>query len=292
MTGMVQDGAGQLYPGFAGDNADAHLRGIPACAALGMTQRAALGGPVVTSLDARLPAVRDAGGRVSRGAALVLADQATAGGVFASLPQPTPMMTLDLRVDWFGALPAGPLDCAIDDVVREGQVALARGRLLADGVPVGAAHARYLIGAMPGGGGHRIEDRRANCPPSAAATFADYLDATSVPEGLVMQPRAEHVGAPLPAYHGGVIAALLERAAVLAIDVSFRPIDIEIRFLAPARAEQPLVARTVPRRIGRRAATIDVEAHQGDTEKPVAIARMLAISDAAGEAQAFAFPRY
>ncbi len=288
---MSRDDAERLYPGFPGSNANEHLRTIPACAALGMTQRAGLGGPVVTSLDAALPAVRDAAGRVSRGAALVLADQATAGGVFASLSQPTPMMTLDLRVDWFGPLPAGQLDCAIDDVVREGDLALARGRLLADGAPVGAALARYLIGSMPGGGGHRIEDRRTICPPSETATFAHYLDAVSSPDGLTMRPRSEHVGAPLPAYHGGVIAALLEHAAMLAIDTAFRPIDIEIRFLAPARAEYPLVARVLPRRTGRRAATIDIEAHQGDLAKPVAIARMLAISDAAGEVQAFELPR-
>lgn len=288
---MSRDDAERLYPGFPGSNANEHLRTIPACAALGMTQRATLGGPIVTALDAVLPAVRDAAGRVSRGAALVLADQATAGGVFATLSQPTPMMTLDLRVDWFGPLPAGALDCAIDDVVREGDLALARGRLLADGAPVGAALARYLIGSMPGGGDHRIEDRREILPPSDDATFAHYLDAISSPEGLTMRPRAEHVGAPLPAYHGGVIAALLEHAAVLAIDTSFRPIDIEVRFLAPARAEHPLVARVIPRRTGRRAATIDVEAHQSDPAKPVAIARMLAISGTAGEAMAFDLPR-
>lgn len=280
-----------LYPGFPGSDANEHLRTIPACAALGMTQRAALGGPVVTSLDAALPAVRDAAGRVSRGAALVLADQATAGGVFATLSQPTPMMTLDLRVDWFGPLPAGALDCAIDDVVREGDIALARGRLLANGVPVGAATARYLIGSMPGGEPGRMEERRAVLPPSTAGTFAGYLDAVSSADGLTMAPRSEHVGAPLPAFHGGVIAGLLEHAAVQSIDAGFRPIDIETRFLAPARAERPLVARVVPRRTGRRAVTIDIDAHQGDPARPVAIARMLAITDAAGEPAVFALPR-
>ena len=285
------DGAERLYPGFPGSDANEHLRTIPACAALGMRQRAALGGPVVTSLDAALPAVRDSSGRVARGAALVLTDQATAGGVFATLAQPTPMMTLDLRVDWFGPLPNNVLDCAIDDVVREGDLALARGRLLAHGAPVGAATARYLIGSMPGGGGHRIEDRREVLPPSDDATFAHYLDTISSPDGLTMRPRTAHVGAPLPAYHGGVIAALLEQAAVRAIDPAFRPIDIEVRFLAPARAEHPLIARVVPRRTGRRAATIDVDAHQGDPSRPVAVARMLAISDEAGAVRAIELPR-
>ncbi|WBH17974.1 PaaI family thioesterase [Sphingomonas radiodurans] len=281
----------QLYPGFPGSDANEHLRTIPACAALGMTQRAALGGPIVTSLDVALPAVRDAAGRVSRGAALVLADQATASGVFASLSQPTPMMTLDLRVDWFGPLPAGPLDCAIDDVFREGGLALTRGRLTADGMPVGAVTARYLVGAMPGGGTEGLERRTAILPPSDAASFTAYLDAVPTANGVTMAPRPEHVGAPLPAFHGGVIAALLEQAAVASIDAAFRPLDIEIRFLAPARADRPLVARVVPRRVGRRAVTIDIDAHQGDPDKPVAIARMLAISDPAGDARRVELPQ-
>jgi acyl-coenzyme A thioesterase PaaI-like protein len=288
---VSRDDAERLYPGFPGSDANEHLRTIPACAALGMRQRAVLGGPIVTSLDGALPAACDATGRVSRGAALVLADQATASGVFATLTQPTPMMTLDLRVDWFGPLPAGSLDCTIDDVVREGDLALVRGSMTADGKPVGAATARYLIGSMPGGGGGRIEDRRTILPPSDAGTFAEYLDAVSSPDGMTVTPRSEHVGAPLPAFHGGVIAALLEQAAVTSIDPAFRPLDIEIRFLAPARADRPLVARVVPRRVGRRAVTIDVDAHQGDPDRPVAIARMLAISDAAGEATMFDLPR-
>lgn len=288
---MSRDDAARLYPGFPGGDADEHLRTIPACAALGMRQRAAPGGPIVTSLDGALPAVHDAEGRISRGAALVLADQATAGGVFASLAAPTPMMTLDLRVDWFGPLPSDSLACEIDDVVREGDLALVRGRLSVGGAPIGAAHARYLIGSMPGGGDGHSAHRRMMTAASAAASFADYLGATVSTGGLTVAPRPEHVGAPLPAFHGGVIAALLEQAAVQAIDPAFRPLDIEVRFLAPARADRPLVARIVPRRTGRRAITIDVDAHQGEPDRPVAIARMLAIADAAGEARTVAWPR-
>jgi acyl-coenzyme A thioesterase PaaI-like protein len=106
-----------------------------------------------------------------------------------------------------------------------------------------------------------------------------------------MQPRVEHVGAPLPAYHGGVIAGLLEHAGVSSIDAAFRPLDIEIRFLAPALATLPLVARVVPRRIGRRAITLDLEAHQGDPNRPVAIGRMLAITDPAGDPVRHDLPR-
>lgn len=281
----------QLYPGFPGSEPNEHIRTIPACAALGMRQRATIGDPVSTLLDAALPAVCDADGRVSRGAALVLADQATAGGVFTTLPRPTPMMTLDLRVDWFGPLPAAPLSCTIDDVTREGDLALSRGRLIAEGKPVGAAVARYLIGSMPGGTPGRMDDRHDVLPSSPAASFADYLGASASPDGLTMEPRAEHVGAPLPAYHGGVIAGLLEQAGVAAIDPAFRPLDLEVRFLAPALATLPLIARVVPRRTGRRAITLDIDAHQGKPDRAVAIARMLAITDAAGQVQAYDLPR-
>ncbi|MCC2981639.1 acyl-CoA thioesterase domain-containing protein [Sphingomonas sp. IC4-52] len=281
----------KLYPGFPGSEPNQHLRTIPACAALGMWQRATIGEPVSTSLDAALPATCDAEGRVSRGAALVLADQATAGGVFTTLSRPTPMMTLDLRVDWFGPLPAAPINCIIDEVTREGDLALSRGRLVSEGRPVGAAVARYLIGSMPGGVPGRMDERHDVLPPSPAASFADYLAAEATPQGLVMQPRVEHVGAPLPAYHGGVIAGLLEHAGVSSIDAAFRPLDIEIRFLAPALATLPLIARVVPRRIGRRAITLDLEAHQGDPTRPVAIARMLAITDPAGDPVRHDLPR-
>ncbi len=281
----------RLYPGFPGSRPNEHISTIPACAALGMRQCATVGEPVSTSLDGALPAVCDADGRISRGAALVLADQATAGGVFTILPRPTPMMTLDLRVDWFGPLPAGPLDCVIDDVTREGDLALSRARLTSNGQPVGAAMARYLIGSMPGGTPGRMDERHEVLPPSPAPDFAAYLSAIASTDGLTMQPCVEHVGAPLPAYHGGVIAALLEHAGVSAIDPAFRPLDIEIRFLAPALATLPLVARVTPRRTGRRAVTLDMDAHQGDPNRPVAIARMLGITDAAGEPSRHELPR-
>ncbi len=281
----------KLYPGFPGTEPSEHIRTIPACAALGMSQRATIGAPVATSLDAALPAVCDTDGRVARGAALVLADQATAGGVFTTLPHPTPMMTLDLRVDWFGPLPAAPISCTIDEVTREGDLALSRGHLTSGGKPVGATVARYLIGSTPGRTPGRMDGRSEVLPPSTAASFAAYLGAVPTSEGMTMQPRSEHVGAPLPAYHGGVIAGLLEQAGVAAIDPAFRPLDIEIRFLAPALATLPLVARVVPRRTGRRAITLDIDAYQGNPNRPVAIARMLAITDAAGDPVRHALPR-
>ena len=287
---MSRDDAARLYPGFPGSDSNSHIRTIPACAALGMRQRATLGGPVATTLDAALPAVRDPAGRIDRGAALVLADQATAGGVFASMRQPTPMMTLDLRLDWFAPLEARTLICTVDDVTRDGDLAFVRARLIGDGRPLGAATARYLVGAMPGGEAS-MDQRTAILPDSEAASFAAYLAAEPSENGLTIVPRPEHVGAPLPAFHGGVIAALLEATGVAALDPALRPLDIETRFLAPARADRPLIAHVTPRRLGRRAATLDVAAYQDDPARPVAIARMLAISDAPGELRAVELPR-
>jgi uncharacterized protein (TIGR00369 family) len=281
----VKDGSAARHAGFPGGDVDGHLRSIPACAALGLRHA----GEVATLVGTDVAAARDADGRIDRGAALLLADQATAAGVFASLSAPVPMMTLDLRVDWLAALPADTLYCDIEDVVREGGRALVRGRLNGADGPVGSVLARYLLGAMPGGE-KRIEADGASFARSAARSFADYLGAVEEGDALVVTPGTEHIGArTLPAFHGGVIAALLEKAGMRHA-AEFRPTDIDVRFLSPARADRPLIAQATPRKLGRRAATIDVAAHQGDPDRPVAIARLLAMNEEAdGGVEAFAF---
>ena len=286
---MSRDGADHHYRrGFPGDDPQGHLVTIPACGALGLRQSLPPEGPVGVAIDAALPAVRDGAGRIDRGAALILADQATAAGVFATLDAPVPMMTLDLRLDWFAALPAGPLTCAVDDVLREGDMAFVRAPLDDGARRVGAATARYLIGGFPGGGGGTVDAPAPAVPPSTRRSFEEWLGACDGDGILSVAPRGEHVGARgLPAFHGGVIAALLERAGCGAADPAMRPLDIEIRYLAPGDARRTLHARAEPRRLGRRAATIDVTAFHDDPARPVAVARMLFAADAAGEPHAF-----
>lgn len=279
--------AGDTRTGVPGGRLDPHLASIPACAALGVREAEGAGRVLALAVDPWLAAVRSAGGGVDRGAALLLADQATAQGIFAILPAPVPMMTLGLRIDWVTRAGTGALMCAIDDVVRDGDLALVRGVLSSDGALTGTVTARYLLGAMPGG--HRGQPSPgAPVAPSTAASFDAYLDATEGEEGLTVAPRWEHVGARLlPAFHGGVIAALLERAACRPLVAGYRPLDMEVRFIAPGRADRPLHASAQPRRIGRRAATIDVTAWQDDPATPVAVGRMMAVSDAYWDVDAF-----
>lgn len=277
------------HAGFPGGDANGHVGSIPACAALDLSVHLDRGWPIDTRIGAGLPAACTADGRIDPGAALLLADQAMATGVFASLVAPIPMLTLDLRVDWLGTLPAGPLRCVIDDVTRDGDIALVRARLVSAEGPVGAVSSRYLLGAMPGGEA-RIDQDGAQFPVSTAATFQDYLGATQDGEVHRLDPRPDHIGARgLPAFHGGVIAAFLARTGT-ALAPDFRPIDIEIRYLAPARADRPLRARATPQRLGRRAATVDVAAWQDTPDRPVAIARLLAMQDAPQAVQVFPFP--
>lgn len=258
---------------------DTHLASIPACAALGV--RRAVGDRRVMALciDTDLAAVRTNDGGVDAAAGYLLADQAAANGIFAVLERPVPMMTLGLRVDWMARLQAGALTCAIDDVIREGDTAVVRGTLATNGTLAGTLAARFLLGTMPGG--HRDDPTFGDvAPPSAAQSFDAYLDVEALAAGCRIAPRWELVGArPLPAYHGGVIAALIERTACKVTGSGFRVLDMEVGFLAPGRADQPLNAVAQPRRLGRRAAWIDVTAYHDDPARPVAIGRVTAISD-------------
>lgn len=280
MWTVLDRGAGEAaWPGVPEGGVDAHLATIPACAALGLKQVARDSGGMALMVDPRLPAVRAPDGGVDPGAALLLADQATANGIFATLDSFVPMMTLGLRVDWAVPAPAAPLVCAIDDVMREGDLALVRGTLSAAGSLVGTATARYLLGAMPGGFRVQPSSERTD-PPSSASSFDAYLGAETVADGLRLLRTPAHVGArALPAFHGGVIAALIERTGRVAVGEGFRVLDVDVRFLAPGRADRPLATRAVPRRLGRRVATVDVAAYQDDLERPVAIGRVMAVGD-------------
>lgn len=273
--------------GVPGGHIDDHLATIPACAALGVERALAGERLLALAVDTALPVVRGPDGGVDIGAALLLADQATANGIFATQSTPVPMMTLGLRLDLVAPLRPGALVCAIDDVVREGDLALVRGAMTSDGAMTGTVTARYLLGAMPGGARTHPGTIEAE-PRSTAPSFAAYLDARDGGEGLTVVPRWDHVGGrPLPAFHGGVIAALLERAGSAAVGADFRMLDIDVRFLSPGHAEQPLHARAEPRRLGRRAATVDVTAFHDDPARPVAIARMTAVSDPFAPVSAF-----
>jgi uncharacterized protein (TIGR00369 family) len=93
-------------------------------------------------------------------------------------------------------------------------------------------------------------------------------------------PFSQHlVGNPrLPAIHGGVVAAFLEMTALARLSMSApaghtpRTVDVTVDYLRSARA-QTTFARADIKRLGRRVASVHVEAWQSDPAAPVAALR-------------------
>ncbi|TPE59461.1 hypothetical protein FJQ54_13305 [Sandaracinobacter neustonicus] len=255
------------------DHTGEMIRSIPACVTLGV-RASGPGQPPGCRMDGTLPALCEADGRFSRGAALILADQALAAGVFAALAEPVAMMTLDLRLDWHGDLPAAAdISFETHRAVHEGPHCFVEGRLLADGALVATGTGRFLIGALPGG---RIAERQGTAislPLSTAAAFDDLLAMQPDGEGWRIESDLSLVGArALPAYHGGFVAAVLE-AATARLAAGHRAVDIDVRYLRPARADLPMHIIARPVRAGQLASVLDAEIRQGDAL--VAVARAL-----------------
>ena len=82
----------------------------------------------------------------------------------------------------------------------------------------------------------------------------------------------------LPALHGGGIAAFLEITCLLQLahemgtTAPARSIDFSVEYLRPGRPE-PVYARAVVRRMGRRVATVHSEAWQRDEASPICLVR-------------------
>ncbi len=215
-------------------------------------------------MDGGLPAACEMDGRFSRGAALILADQALAAGVFAILSEHRAMMTLDLRLDWHGRMPAAAnLGFGTTRAVLEGALCFVEGVLLADGLEVASGSARFLTGAMPGG---RISGRPEGpleLPLSAAPDFDTLMALLPDGDGWRVEPEPALVGARLvPAYHGGFVAACLD-AACARIMGGHRPVNFEVRYLRPARSDLPMRVEARPVRAGQMASVLDAEIRQG-----------------------------
>lgn len=97
-------------------------------------------------------------------------------------------------------------------------------------------------------------------------------------EMTAVLPFAQHlVGNPmLPALHGGVIGAFMEMTAMAQLALSERrkrlpkPIGVTVEYL---RSGRPLTtyARAKMKRVGRRVASVDVEAWQEARAAPIAV---------------------
>lgn len=249
------------------------VRHVPACLTVGMRDGGPRGLPGC-ALDGRLPAVRGPDGGISRGAALILADQALARGVWGMLGDVQAMMTLDLRIDWHGALPAADaLGFGTTRTVREGALCFVEGVLVADGTDVGSAAARFLTGAMPGGRTTERPTEPLDLGPSAAADFDELMGFEADGAAWRVRPTPALIGArAVPAYHGGFVAAALE-AACARLANGPRAVNFEVRYLRPARADLDMRVTAAAVRAGQLASVLEADAWQGTTR--VATARAL-----------------
>jgi acyl-coenzyme A thioesterase PaaI-like protein len=268
--------------GFAPGSAEMHVRTIPACVALGMREYASESEGVGAWFDTGLPVCRSREGLPSRGAALILADQAGAVGTYCTFDAMSAMMTLDLRIDWHGAMPpARRLDVRIEDTLLQGAVSLVRGRMIADGsIVVGSLHAAYMVGSYPGGGSGKWNDEPLSASSSSAASFEQALRMEARGEEWHIAPDGEMVGARMvPAYHGGFVAAALEQASFERGGYR-HAVNFEIRYLLPTRADQPLTIRTRVLRQGKLVSVIEADALQGEAQTCVATSRALYLEGA------------
>jgi uncharacterized protein (TIGR00369 family) len=83
----------------------------------------------------------------------------------------------------------------------------------------------------------------------------------------------------IPAVHGGVVGAFLELTALAELLIREparrqpKTIDVTIDYLRPARANLTTYARADVRKLGRRIASVHVEAWQETRASPVAALR-------------------
>jgi acyl-coenzyme A thioesterase PaaI-like protein len=269
-----------------------HVKTIPACIAIGMSEYHSGADGTGAWIDLALPVCRGEDGLPSRGAALILADQAAAVGTYSTFETPSPMMTLDLRVDWHGAMPAADrIDVRIEDTLRQGNLALVRGIMLADGQHrVGSIHATFLIGAYPGGQLGEWQDAPLDQPQSSAPHFEAAMRMERVGDDWHVAPDGEMIGArPIPAYHGGFVAALLEQAC-FEVSGKRQPVNFDIRYLLPTRADLPLKLRTRVLRSGKQASIIEADALQGEADTIVATARTIFLAETQVGQRVIRFP--
>lgn len=144
----------------------------------------------------------------------------------------------------------------------------------------------------------QFAEARARGDAAALAALVPYAQTMGISltiqdgELLGVMKFGEHlIGNPmLPALHGGAISALLESTAIFQLlwesELTTAPktIGLTIEYLRSGRPVDTF-ARGVPTRLGRRVATVRVEAWQEDRARPISVAsaHFLVHSDAKPE---------
>ncbi|CAN5362860.1 hypothetical protein BH10PSE1_BH10PSE1_08840 [soil metagenome] len=276
--------------GYLDGDPDSHTRNVPACLAIGIRHEEEGDDRVAARLE--WGGAMQCAGRASRGAILVLADHLLGTAIFSTLPEPRPMSTMSMRLDWLApAMPGMSMVARAARVVRNEDQAFVRIEVTDEsGGAVAEVVGQFHLNGMPGGG--RVEDRKADrqrfahVGPFMAGDFEAYLDLQSRNDGYVFQAVDRHVGTrSLPAVHGGVVAAALEAAALRVASRAGHGWgrNSHFDFLRPVISDRPTFIDVQSVRIGRAASVLTVSGWQDSPERPVTVARVLAGHHPVGE---------
>lgn len=224
-------------------------------------------------LEARDASLDAEGLVVDRGAIVTLIDHAS-GSHLRRLFDPSPLATLNLRIDWLAKPARGNAIRARPRLIaHHGMTALVAIDVVQSGADaqVAMAVSQMIVGVAPGGTDTLFADRpemfEAYRNGEGFESFDAVLGMRCDGETICL-PMADHLvgNATVSALHGGVIAAALDRAAAQTIkrradQASWRPLDICIEYLRPAiLGSDCLVLTSSTKRIGRTIASIEVVA--------------------------------
>ena len=228
--------------------------------------------------------------QIDEGAVLVLADQAMGLALRVVHDIFLPSLTMNMRVDWISRPHPG------EAIESRGRIVAQRGDILlinADvsglgGRLIASVNGQFLDGKYAGGflGDGGIDDLGDVDLGSAPASFDQYL-AVIPHEGMYrVEGALSLVGAPyLPSYHGGVIAAALQKAGKAWLDrdpacAAMQATQLTVNYLRPGNATLPLLMSIEPVKMGQKMTVLTVTARHPHEEKPVASAALCLVARA------------
>lgn len=234
---------------------------------------------------------------IDRGAIIVLADHAC-GLLLRRRFDPSPMATLNLRVDWISAPEPGKTVLAHSRMIaHNGMTALVAVNIGHPGsnILIAKAISQVILGVAPGGTTTPFRPMavpaiRRDTTHTRFANFTELLDIQRTEDGFRL-PLAPHLfgNATVSALHGGLIGAALYRATAMALQEfdgtgSWCPLGVWIEYLRPVTlGGQDLGLKPSIRRLGRTVVSVECTAHGGPGVQLVARAGVkFVVPDAGG----------
>ena len=218
--------------------------------------------------------------RIHPGAMVVLADQCL--GSAASGERPRHLVTLDLRLDWFGpAYDQSPIFCLARTAGSLGRAIYVTGDLTqGEGGPlIAKASGQFLMGASAGGFAGKNPAPQIIAENLGWASFEDFLGLQGETAAYVLPAATHRIGSVfLPAVHGGITAATLQQAMILEAQAR-RPgenlslLSSTTQFLNAGAAREPLMVKTAWVRTGHSVLMASATAYQARQPEPVGVSQ-------------------